>query len=843
MRRVYRWLLGLYPAGFRDEYAALMEQALRDELAEAPNALAVVTVWLRLLSDLALSLPFQLGKAIWQDSKHTLRLWAKRPWQTGFAILALATAIGANTGVFSVVNALLLRSLPFRDGEKLVFLRTGMLPHDSAAQFDNWRRTSKYLDDAALSEEKDSNLGNTGHTVRIHAAQTSWNFFSLLGVKPQLGREFSSLDTDTAVVSYGLWQELFAGSGQVLGKVISLDGTRVTIVGVMPAGFTYPHKSVLWKAATLTRGNNGWDTIGRLKPDVGWPQARAEFFAEVAARSPKRKRSPMPGWEVGIYPLRDALAGPVKAGSLLLLSAVLLILLIACANLANLMLARTADRNVELSIRSALGASRGRLMQQLMTECLLLAFLSAAFGVLVAVGTTSAIAKAEPSSLPSQTYTILDGKVLAFTLTTSVVSAFLVGLLPALSVGRTHIFAARGSSEFRRSRLVREGFVIAQVVLTVVLLIACVSVERAFSHLMLVDRGFKVDGVLTASVSLDGTRHSVPSARLNYFNAVLGRLRRLPGIRYASATDFLPLYSKAFLGGPVSIDGRHSPPGTGTDLLPVMSDYFASTGGQLLHGREFTDAEVQNDANVAMVNDTLAKTFFGTTDAIGHLETTPDKRNRKIIGVVKSVDFMDRYLVNFGDLDPPETFIPGHAPGAFDSTFVLRTQGRPEDYAASVRQAIQSEDSGVPVFSVKSMRQRVEESFARPRFYRNALVFFSSFGLLLAVLGIYAVVSYAATQRTHEMGVRLAMGTTSGRLRTVLLRQGLVSVIIGAVGGLLGAVLIARLLESLVEGASTLGIASYLFAVPSVCTVAAISIWMATRRIKRLDISEILRAE
>jgi predicted permease len=843
MLRIYRWLLRLYPAAFHDEYADPMEQAFRDELREAPNGFAVGRFWMRLLFDMAISVPSQAAKEIWHDSKHALRLWAKRPWQTGFAVLALAVAIGANTGVFSVVNALLLRSLPFGDPDRLVLLRTPMLPHDSGTQFDRWRESSEYLEDAALSEQKDANLGDSDHMVRIHIAQTSWNFFSLLGVRPRIGREFISSDTDAVLISNGLWQELYAGSDRALGKAVLLDGQALRIIGVMPPEFDYPNKSVAWKSATLTRGNNGWDTIGRTKRGISLPEARGKFEAEVAARSTARRTAaPMRGPEASMFPLRDALAGPVKTGSLLLLSAVLLILLIACANLANLMLAGTADRLQEFSVRSALGASKARLTQQLMTECLLLSFLSAGIGIMVARGTTSVLAKVAPGPLPSQAYSILDGRVLVFMLTISVVSALFVGVLPALGFGRTHFFANRGSSAFRASRLVREALVTLQIILTVVLLTSSVSVGRAFSHLMQMDRGFKMDGVLTASVSLDGTRHTAPGARLAYFNQVIDRLRHIPEVRIASATDFLPLYSKAFLGGPFSLDGRRSPPGTGTDLIPIMSDYFATTGGQVLYGREFTNAEVQNDANVAIVNDVLAKMFLGTTDVVGHLETIGD-RPRKIIGVVKRVDFMDRYLIDLGDIDPPETFIPAHSPGHFDSIFVARVSGHAEDQLAMIRQAVQLVDPDVPVFSVESMQQRFDEAFVRPKFYRTALLFFASFALLLAVLGVYAVVSYAVTQRIHEMGVRLALGTTSVRLRVVLLGQGLVSVLCGTLGGLLAAVLAGRLLESLVEGASTLNPAAYVLAVPSICLIAALSIWTATRRINRLDIMEILRTE
>jgi putative ABC transport system permease protein len=843
MLKIYRWLLRFYPAAFHDEYAGPMEQAFRDELAEARNGFAIGWLWMRLLFDLALSVPSQVTKEIWLDSTHALRLWVKRPWQTGFAVLALAVAIGANTGVFSAVNALLLRSLPFREPDRLVVLRTAMLPHDSAAQFDQWRNSSKYLEDAALSQQKDANFGDSDHMIRIHAARTSGNFFSLLGVRPHIGREFFPNDADEILISYGLWQELYGGDDRALGKTVFLDGHRLKIIGVMPLEFDYPNKSVAWQSATLTRGNNGWDTIGRLKRGVSLTTAQGEFEAEVAARSPvRREGSPMRGWQAGLFSLRDALAGPARTASLLLLAAVLSILLIACANLANFMLARTADRQQEFSVRSALGASRARLIQQLMTECLLLAFLSAGIGAIVALGTTSVLAKVEPGSLPSQTYSILDNRVLGFMLAISVVSAVFVGLLPAVSIGRRHFFAARGSGGFRGSRLVRDTLITLQIALTVVLLTSSVSVGRAFSRLMQVDRGFQVDGVLTATVSLDGTRHTAPGARLAYFNQVMDRLRHLPEVRTASATDFLPLYSRGFVGGPVSLDGRHSPPGTGTDVVPIMSDYFATMGGQLLHGREFTSAEVQNDANISIVNDVFAKMFLGTTDAVGHLETLGN-RTRKIIGVVKRIDFMERYLINFGDIDPPETFIPAHSPGYFDSTFVVRIEGRPEGYLAEVRKAVQLVDSGVPVFSVQSMQQRLDDAFARPKFYRTALIFFASFALLLAVLGVYAVVSYAVTQRTHEMGVRLALGTTSSRLRGVLLGQGLVSVLCGTLGGVLAALLGGRLLEGLVEGASAVNPAIYLLAVPSICLIAALSIWTATRRITRLDITEILRTE
>jgi putative ABC transport system permease protein len=811
------------------------------------SGFAVVWLRLRLMLDLAVSIPKQLVIEIGQDSRHALRLWAKRPLHTGFAVVVLGVAIGANTGVFSVVNALLLRSLPFRDPDRLAAMIHFLPLHDSVAQFDSWRKHSNYLQDAALFEDGDLNIGNPQLMIRTHVAMTSWNFFSLLGSRPVIGRTFAPGDHAVAVISYALWQNLYAGNVQVLGKTLHMYGLQphpdelLTIVGVMPADFAYPEDAVLWKTAEYTSGNNGWATIGRLKPELTWAQARPAFLADVRRLEPHRRFRA--DWIPTMMPLQDELAGHVKYASLLLMAAVVLILLIACANLANLMLARTADRQHELSIRSAVGASRARLVQQVLTECLLLAVISAGLGLVVAVWTTSLASKVHAAALPSQAYTIVDARVLAFMVMLAVISSVLFGLLPALGVGRTHLFAARGSTELRSSRIVRDVLVAAQVTLTVVLLTASVSVVRALSHELHIDRGFRADGVVTASAALDGTVRSESGQRLQYFEEVLNRLQHLAGVESASATEFLPLLSGKFLGGPYAFDGHPSKSGTATDVLPIMAGYFATTGGRVLYGREFSDAEVRSNANVAIVNETLARLWLRPEDAVGHLLTGPDDTARRIVGVVRNIDFMGQYISNVFDVDPAETFIPAHNPGGFDSTFVVKVNGRPEDHLAAIRATIQSVEGGVPVFGVETMQQRMDQAFARPKFYRTALVFFATFALLLALIGIYAVVAYAVTQRTHEMGVRLALGTTPTSLRTRLVRHGLATVLLGTVCGVGCAASAGQLLSSLMEGAKALDVTTYVLTAISICLIGAASIWVATRRIARVDVAEILRAE
>jgi predicted permease len=371
-------------------------------------------IWVRLLADLAVSIPVQVSREVFQDLKFTIRLWATRPWQAALAITALAIGIGANTGVFSVVNALLLRSLPFREPDRLALLHEFFPPHDTAKEFHEWRQQSAYLADAALFEENDVNLGGMRVGSRAHVAQTSGNFFSVLGTQPVLGTGFAPQDevdgtgwglpgrNAVAVIGYGLWQELFGGDPKVLGSTIRIDGTPLTVVGVAPPGFDYPGKAVLWKPAAFSPGNNGWGTVARLKPGVTWPLARAALTVEVERLSPKPGGIDYSNLRPSMTSLQDGLAGPVKNASLMFMGAVVLVLLIACTNVANLLIARTTDRAAELSVRSALGASRARLARQLLTECLLLSFVATLAGLLIAYWTTSLAVKIEPPPLGAQ---------------------------------------------------------------------------------------------------------------------------------------------------------------------------------------------------------------------------------------------------------------------------------------------------------------------------------------------------------------------------------------------------------------------------------------------------------
>jgi len=354
---------------------------------------------------------------------------------------------------------------------------------------------------------------------------------------------------------------------------------------------------------------------------------------------------------------------------------------------------------------------------------------------------------------------------------------------------------------------------------------------------MRIDRGYDVQAVVTVAVSLDGTSHAMDKRQLAYFEEVLDRVRRLPGVSSASETDFLPLYASAFVGGPFGLDGR--PAKLNSTLIPVLSGYFQTMGAQILYGREFTEAEVRSGANVAVVNERFAAGFGAPEDALNHQLTIEGDAPRKIVGVVKGMNYeTDPTLA-----DSNQVFLPSETPGSFFSTFVVRVEGRAEDDLAEIRDTIQSVDPQVPVFGVKTMQQRLDEVFAAPKFYRTAVWIFAGFAVLLAVIGIYGIVSYAVSQRTQEMGVRMALGTTPARLRGMLLRQALLMVAAGALPGIAGAQLTTRFLETLMEGAKPIGPAASGGVVLFFALVASASIWTATRRIASLDIMAILRSE
>jgi putative ABC transport system permease protein len=780
------------------------------------------------------------------DCRYGLRQLLRNPGFTIVAIIAIAVGIGANTGVFVVVNALLLRSLPFHDPQRLAVLRNFIPPHDSAKQFDEWRTHSTYLEDAALVEEFDVNLNSESVASRARVAQTSWNFFSVLGAQPILGRGFAPEEdvegtgwgapgrNAVAVIGYGLWQQIFGGDPKVLGSTIRVDGHPLTIVGVAAPGFDYPNRAVLWKPAAFSPGNNGWSTIARLRPEVTWTEADAAFRVEISRFSGEAKTIDDFSVRPRISSLREGMVGPVKNASLVFEALMLLVLLIGCTNVANLLIARTLQRLPELSIRSALGANSGRLARQLLIECLLLSFIASLCGLLIASWLASLASKIEPPPLGTQSYSVLDVRVLGFTALVSVVTTLLFGVLPSLYAGKIAAFSGRTVTKVGRAREILVG---VQVTLAMILLAGSVSLGRAFVHLMEKERGYDVKGVATVSVSLEGTTHQLSKRQLAYFEEVLSRVRSISFVRSASATDFLPLYASGFVGGPFGVDGR--PAKSNSTMVPVLSGYFETVGGRILAGREFTDAEVHSRAKLAIVNERFAAGYGGPAQVVGHNLTIAGDEPRTIVGVVRGMEYeTDPTLVNSNQI-----FVPSDSPGSFFSTFVAHVDGRAEDHLAEIRDVIQSVDPQVPLFGVKTMQQRLDDIFARQRFYRTSVWILAGFAFVLVLTGIFGIVSYAVVQRTREIGVRMAVGATPLRVRGMLMYQSFLIVAAGAVPGVLASQFTGRFLEKLIDGASSVDLKTSSVLVFVFLGVAVVSIWMVTRRLAKLDVMSVLRTE
>lgn len=645
--RLYRLLLKFYPAGFREEFAGPLEREFRDEYGEVSAPSGLVHLWARTLIDLAISVPPQFAREIRQDARHAFRLWARRPVQTAFAIVALAIGIGANMGVFSVVNALLLRSLPFREPDRLARLWMFGAPED----FHQWRKESTYLEDAVRFSSAEVNLAGAHESSRIRLAETTWNFFSLLGTRPVIGRTFApgedSGNNAVAVIGYGLWQQLFGGAPNALGAKIYANGTPLIVVGVAPPGFDYPQNTVLWTPTGLDRGRipkTGVifiEFIGRLKPGLPWGRARQQYEAEAYRRAPHQRHADPPN-RPELVPLQADLAGPIRQASLVLMGGVALILLIACANLANLLLARTTERSGELLIRSALGASRARLVQQLLTESVLLSVIGSGAGLVVAHWTASVISAFQPARLAAQAYTVLDWRVLAFSVALSIGTGLGFGVLPALHAARVRsgaVFVRSSAANPGAARL-RTALVAGQVSLTVVLLAGSAAVGRAYFTLMRADHGYSTRNVATLSVSLAGSMYEKDDRAVTYFGEVLRRVREVPGVVSASGTEFLPLGANGFMGGQFTVDGKGAM--AFAVLIPVMPGYFRTMGGRVLYGREFAQADARSAEPLAVVSEAFSRQFSNPPEVVGTYLRPRSDKPRRIIGVVRANDLSPR---------------------------------------------------------------------------------------------------------------------------------------------------------------------------------------------------------
>ncbi len=837
--KLYRWLLNLYPARFREEYSGPLEQQFLDDYRESDNR---VTLWLRALRDLAWSIPVELAHELRQDLAHSLRVHARRPFVMTFTIAILALAIGGATGVFSVVNAVLLKSLPFRDPDRLVVLWGFSGDLSTSAAFHKWRATRPYLDDAVQVYTAEMNVGGASVPTRVSLAQTSFNFFPALGVEPILGRAFAPSEDvpgndGVAVISHSLWQHLYAGDPRVLGSKLTLNGAPVVIIGVAPPGFDYPRKSSVWTptAFNLSRFPNkgaAWDPFGRLKRGVSLAQARQMFDAEVAQlpREPWMKAFPPPK----LVPLKANLADNIREASLILMAAVGFILLIACANVANLLLTRTTERRSELIIRAALGASRARLVQQLLSESILLSLIAGATGLAVAYWASMLATLAQPAQLASQIYTILDWRVLGFAVGLAILTGLLFGVIPALLVRHLQPSGdlARMHNAAPRTAKLRGILIAMQVALTMILLSGSVTMIRSFRHLLDTGMGFSTEHLIAMSVSLAGPGEQSETRKASYYSEALDRLRAVPGVESASAAYSLPT-DNMFGVGTIQIAGRESTPVLNNRVTP---DYFRTMGLPLLYGREFTTADT---GRVAILSEGLAREVADGPAVLGKKITlSGEKEPFTVIGVVRATRYFSPDSIVREQYSLPVVQKPPDY-----ATFVMRVRGDAKESLAACRDALQSVDRDVPVFNAKTLQQRFDETITVPRFRTTVFLFFGGFALLLAIAGIYGVSSYSITQRRREIGVRIAIGASAHGVRTMILRQALWPIAAGMLIGLGGAAWQGRLLEHLLSSAPAVDMPACTAAALVLAAVALASIWFATGRVLELNPIEVLKSE
>jgi len=851
--RSYRLMLKLYPARFREEFAAPLERQFSDEYREAQGAGQRALFWLRTLTDWAVTLPAEMLRELRQDVRYAARVYRRRALATTLALSALALAIGATTGVFSVLNAVLFRGLPFRDPARLVEVQGVSVDEDNGrAAFYGWRSGNPYLEDAAAyaaapgNTEMNLSLDAAG-SRRVNVAETSANFFSMLGTEVRFGRAFAA-DEDleakdaVAVIGYGLWQECFGGDPRVLGSTIRLNRAPVTVIGVAEPAFDYPERTAVWTPTIFHKkrlpkfvafpGN----VIGRVREHLTLALAGRMYDAEMRRLHPESLKGP-DLYRARLIPLRDSLAGTVRQASLVLLGAVVLVLLIACANVAQLLLSRLAERRQELMVRTALGASRARLVQQLTTECCLLTLTATAAGLGVANWAARLASLAQPATLSSQQYSILDWRVLAFAAGTALLTGLLFGVLPASLMGRMlpagDVVHSQPGVHGAVAGRMRSVLVAIQAAQAVVLVAGSVTMGHSFLKLLGIDLGYHTGHVVTLNVSLIGTSHEGQAAWRQYYGDALERLRAIPGVESAGATSLLPLIVGLSESARFELSDRHVVAG----VREAGPDFFRSIGSALVAGREFTAADQQISEQLVIVNEDFARALGGA-NLVGRKISGYRGKAYTVVGIVRTV----RQAGPGHGIGPDVYRDMDQQPRPW-ATFTSKVRGNAERYLALCRDAVQAVDTQVPVYDVKTLDQRLSENLARPRLYTSAVLFLGVFALLLALVGTYGVASYSITQRTHEIGVRIAVGASPRGLRGMLLRQSMLPVACGALAGVAGAAALGRYLQHLMAHADATGPWTCALAAAALAATAALAVWTATGRIVRMDPTAALRAE
>ena len=797
-----------------------------------------------------------------RDIRYGSRMLLKNPGFTLIAVVALALGIGANTAIFSVVNSVVLRPLPYADPDRLVQLREVKLPEHpdfsvTPATFLDWQKQSTSFDQMAAYGATSVNLISSGEPERLRAARVSAGLIALLGVSPVQGRDFLAEEDQpgrdmVAIISHRLWQRQFGAGNVVLGQTLKLNGTDHAVVGVMPEKYAFPETETdVWLPFAFddddrqAYGAHYINVLARLKPASTVQQAQSEMNA-IAEQLAKDHAEMKTGWTVNVVPMLDYVVGDTKTALLVLLGAVGFVLLIACANVANLMLARAATRQKEIAIRTALGSSRSRIARQLLTESVLLAMVGGGAGLLLAVWGVDALLALAPQDLPRLNDVAVDGGVLIFTLGLTLVTGVLFGLAPALQASKPDLNetlkdAGRGSSEGARRHRVRSFLVVSELALSLTLLIGGGLMIKSFWRLQHVNPGFNPSNAITATLSLPQRKYPEDAQQTAFGTQLVQNISRLPGVQSAAVSNVLPIAQDFVLG--VVVEGRprvSDSEAPKTNYFAVSPDYFKAMGIPLVRGRAFDERDKAGAPRVVIINQTMAAKLFPGEDPIGkRIHITMNKEiYREIVGIAGDVkqhgldkETLSQTYEPF--LQEPSTFM----------NVIVRADGDPAGLTAAIRGEVLALDREQPIARVQTLEKVVATSVAQHRF---AMILMGSFALVafvLAAVGLYGVMSYSVAQRTHEIGIRMALGAKQSDVLRMVVGQGAALALAGVAIGLGAAFAVTRLMASLLFEVTATDPLTFSVIAALLAAVALAASFIPARRATKVDPMIALRYE
>jgi len=805
-----------------------------------------------------------------QDLRQALRQMWIRPGFTALVVITLALGIGANAAIFSVLDAVLLRPLPYDRPEQLVKVWTRFTgigqPNDqnwvSAPEFHDFTTLNHSFSELAAIDSGSFNLGVKGSPQRVVGSAVSPNLFPMLGAQPMLGRNFLAEEAQPGrekevILSYGLWQRAFAANPKAIGSTLDVDGVPMTVVGVMPAGFAYPDESEIWGPRAFTpqdlsedsRGDHSLEVLGRVRPGLSMAQVQSDMDRVGKTMIEQHRTYPYEkyGFGVILHPLLEETVGDVKASLWVLMAAVGLVLLIACANVANLLLVRASERQQEMAVRMALGATRWRVARQLLTESVLLALAGGLAGLAITTWALRGLIAIAATSLPRTVGATVDGRALIVMLAVALGTGILFGLAPALQTGRARNWAAiksARSTEGSQSKRLRRALVMGETALSLILLAGAGLLMRSFENILKVDPGFRPEGVLTMRIALPDAEYSKPEQVRGFYSELLSRIQKLPGVRFAGAVSLIPLGGQNS-SGTLTVDSQSVPmedTDPEADQRNVTSGYFQAMGISLVRGRFFEDRDADTAPPVAIVDESLAQTFWPNQDPIGkrvhgggHGSTAPWAT---VIGVVRHVRDRTLEMRSRVEVYWPENQRPSSA-----MTLAILTQGNPMSLAPTIQREVAAIDPELPVYRVRSMSEVMGESVARRRLALILLSIFAGLALLLASVGIYGVTSYVVTQRQQEIGLRMALGAGRGNVLRLMIGQGMGTILAGLGIGLLLALLLTRLIGGMlfaVKPADPLALGG---AALLLMAVAFFAVIIPARRASLMNPMEALRYE